>query len=54
MSVQTRVAELLIAEFVILLGRFQNFRKVNSVNLSQISLLNVWLLVQIATTDKIF
>ena len=28
------------------LGRFQNFKKVNSVNLSQISLLNMWLLVQ--------
>ena len=26
------------------LGRFQNFKKVNSVNLSQISLLNMWLL----------
>ena len=29
------------------LGRFKNFKKVNSVNLSQISLLNMWLLVQI-------
>ena len=29
------------------LGRFQNFKKVNLVNLSQISLLNIWLLVQI-------
>ena len=29
------------------LGRFQNFKKVNSVNLSQISLLNMWLLVEI-------
>ena len=29
------------------LGRFQNFKKVNSVNLSQISLLNMWLLAQI-------
>ena len=29
------------------LGRFQNFKKVNSVNLSQIFLLNMWLLVQI-------
>ena len=29
------------------LGRFQNLRKVNSVNLCQISLLNMWLLVQI-------
>ena len=29
------------------LGTFQNFKKVNSVNLSQISLLNMWLLVQI-------
>ena len=29
------------------LGRFQNSKKVNSVNLSQISLLNMWLLVQI-------
>ena len=29
------------------LGRFQNFKKVNSVNLSQISLLNMWFLVQI-------
>ena len=28
------------------LGRFQNFKKVNSVNLSQISLLNMWLLAQ--------
>ena len=27
--------------------KFQNFKKVNSVNLSQISLLNMWLLVQI-------
>ena len=31
------------------LRRFQNFKKVNSVNLSQISLLNMWLLVQILT-----
>ena len=29
------------------LRRFQNFKKVNSVNLSQISLLNMWLLVEI-------
>ena len=28
------------------LGRFQNFKKVNSVNLSQISLLSMWLLIQ--------
>ena len=28
------------------LARFQNFKKVNSVNLSEISLLNMWLLVQ--------
>ena len=28
-------------------GDFKNFKKVNSVNLSQISLLNMWLLVQI-------
>ena len=28
-------------------GRFQNFKKVNSVNLFQISLLNMWLLVHI-------
>ena len=28
------------------LGRFKNFKKVKSVNLSQISLLNMWLLVQ--------
>ena len=33
---------------LVLLGRFQNFKKVNSVNLSQISLLNMWLLVQIS------
>ena len=33
--------------YLISLGRFQNFKKVNSVNLSQISLLNTWLLVQI-------
>ena len=26
--------------------RFQNFKKVNSVNLSEVSLLNIWLLVQ--------
>ena len=32
---------------LVLLGRFQNFKKVNSVNLSQIFLLNMWLLVQI-------
>ena len=32
---------------VVLLGRFQNFKKVNSVNLAQISHLNIWLLVQI-------
>ena len=31
-------------------GRFQNFKKVNSVNLSQISLLNMWLLVRIGLT----
>ena len=30
------------------LGRFQNFKKVNSEDLSQISLLNMWLLVQIS------
>ena len=29
------------------LGRFQNFKKVNLVNLFQISLLNMWFLVQI-------
>ena len=29
------------------LGRFQNFKKVNLLNLSQISLLNAWLLVLI-------
>ena len=29
------------------LGRFQTFKKVNSVNLSQISLLSMWLLVLI-------
>ena len=28
-------------------GRFHNFKKMNSVNLSQVSLLNIWLLVQI-------
>ena len=28
-------------------GRFQNFEKVNSVNVSQISLLSMWLLVQL-------
>ena len=33
---------------LVLLGRFQNFRKVISINLSQISLLNMWLLVLIA------
>ena len=33
--------------YLVSLGRFQNFKKVNSVNLSQISLLNMWLLVQI-------
>ena len=32
---------------LVLLGRFQNFKKVNSVNLAQISHLNIWLLVQI-------
>ena len=32
---------------LISLGRFQNFKKVYLVNLSQISLLNMWLLVQI-------
>ena len=30
------------------LGRVQNFKKVNSVDLSQISFLNMWLLVQIS------
>ena len=34
------------------LGRFQNFKKVNSVNLSQVSLLNMWLLVQILQNLK--
>ena len=34
------------------LGRFQNFKKVNSVNLSQVSLLNMWLLVQILQNFK--
>ena len=28
-------------------GRFQNFEKVNSVNVSQISLLSMWLLIQL-------
>ena len=32
---------------LVLLGRFQNFKKVNSLNLSQISFLNMWLLVLI-------
>ena len=32
---------------LISLGKFQNFKKVNSVNLFQISLLSMWLLVQI-------
>ena len=31
-----------------LFGRFQNFKKVNSVNLSQIFLLSMWLLAQIS------
>ena len=35
------------------LGRFQNFKKVNSVNLSQISLLNMWILVQILQQTKV-
>ena len=34
---------------LISLGRFQNFKKVISANLSQISLLNMWLLVLIKT-----
>ena len=34
------------------LGRFQNFKKVNSVNLSQISLLNISLLVLIVNERK--
>ena len=32
---------------LVALGRFQNFKKVSSVNLSRISLLNIWLLVLI-------
>ena len=35
------------------LGRFQNFQKMNSVNLSQISLINMWLLVQINDWYKV-
>ena len=38
---------------LISLGRFQNFKKVISVTLSQISLLNMWLLVQIKITTVI-
>ena len=34
------------------LGRFQNFEKVNSVNVSQISLLNMWLLLQISDSTS--
>ena len=34
-------------------GRFQNFKKVNSVNLSQISLLSMWILVQILQQTKV-
>ena len=37
---------------LISLGRFQNFKKVNSVNLSQISLLNMWLLAQMWSLDQ--
>ena len=33
-------------------GRFQNFKKVNSVNWSQISFLNMWLLVLIHLKDS--
>ena len=34
------------------LGKFQNFKKVSSVNLSQISLLNMWLLAQMWSLDQ--
>ena len=36
------------------LGIFQNFKKVNSVNLSQISILNMWLLVQLILPFQLF
>ena len=36
------------------LGKFQNFKEVNSVNLSQISLLNTWLLVLIKVDIRMF
>ena len=39
--------------FLVSLARFQNFNKVNSVNLSQISK-NMWLLAQIITTSNLF
>ena len=39
--------------YLVSLGRFQNSKKVNSVNLSQISLLNMWLLVLIIRVIKI-
>ena len=39
---------------LVLLGKFQNFKKVNSVNLSQISLLNMWLLVLIKVDIRMF
>ena len=39
--------------YLVSLGRFQNFIKVNSVNLSQIPLLNMWLLVLITQVIKI-
>ena len=39
--------------YLVSLGRFQYFKKVNSLNLSQISLLNMWLLVQIYCTPPL-
>ena len=39
--------------YLVSLGRFQNFKKLNSVNLSQILLLNIWLLVLITQVIKI-
>ena len=39
---------------LVLLGKFQNFKNVNSVHLSQISLLNMWLLVLIKVDIRMF
>ena len=40
--------------YLVLLGKFQNFKKVNSVNLSPIFLLNFWLLVLIKVDIQMF